>query len=164
MEEQTIKIKPHSLQFLCNELPSLILAVIILAIAGYDDLFPKFAREITLIGLCADLFIILYLLCKYWYMKSMTYIINMEQFTYQHGIFASQKDFIELYRIVDYSEQRTFLQTLTGLKTISIYSGDKTHPRLDIKGVRNDLDLISELRIRVEFQKAKRHIHEITNT
>lgn len=163
MEDKTIEIHPHSGQFICNEFPVLLSALIILAIAGYDGLFPEFARQITLLGLSIDTLILLYLLCRYWHMRSMTYIINSEQFTFQHGIIATQKDFIELYRIVDYSEQRTFLQTLAGLKTISIYSGDKTHPRLDIKGIRNDHDLIAEIRRRVELNKQRRNIHEFTN-
>ena len=50
-----------------------------------------------------------------------------------------------------------------GLKTISIYSGDRTNPRLDMIGVLKSTDIISELRIRVEANKARRNIHEFTN-
>ena len=52
---------------------------------------------------------------------------------------------------------------LFGLKTVSIYSGDKTCPRLDIIGVQGDSDLITMIRERVEYNKKKHNIHEFTN-
>ena len=55
------------------------------------------------------------------------------------------------------------LQMLFGLKTVSIYSGDKTCPRLDIIGVKGDTDLITMIRERVEYNKKKHNIHEFTN-
>lgn len=91
------------------------------------------------------------------------YIITEEQLKYEFGLFSCQRDFIELYRVVDYSEQRSFLQILLGLKTISIFSGDRTNPRLDLIGIRNDFDLIAVIRERVEINKKKRNIHEFTN-
>ena len=94
----------------------------------------------------------------------MVYVIGDEQLKYQKGIFTETKDFIELYRVVDYSEQRSFLQILFGLKTVSIYSGDRTRPRLDMIGIDKDMDLISEIRQRVEYNKTRRNIHEFTNT
>ena len=92
-----------------------------------------------------------------------SYIITEEQLQYEYGILSLQRDFIELYRVVDYSEQRSFLQMLFGLKTVSIYSGDKTCPRLDIIGVLGDSDLITMIRERVEYNKKKHNIHEFTN-
>ena len=103
------------------------------------------------------------LLCRYLYLSRMRYAINEEQLQYEYGIFSVQRDYIELYRVVDYSEQRSFLQMLFGLKTVSIYSGDKTCPRLDIIGVKGDTDLLTMRRERVEYNKKKHNIHEFTN-
>ena len=94
----------------------------------------------------------------------MVYVISDEQLKYEFGIFSTNKDFIELYRVVDYSEQRSFLQILLGLKTVSIYSGDRTRPRLDIIGVPDKMNLINTIRERVEINKKRRNIHEFTNT
>ena len=93
----------------------------------------------------------------------MLFCINAEEVRYEYGIFSLQRDYIELYRVVDYSEQRSFAQMLFGLKTFSIYRGDKTSPRLDVVGVRNHIDLIAIIRERVEYNKKKRNIHEFTN-
>ena len=94
---------------------------------------------------------------------SVAHILYHHQLQYEYGILSLQRDFIELYRVVDYSEQRSFLQMLFGLKTVSIYSGDKTCPRLDIIGVQGDSDLITMIRERVEYNKKKHNIHEFTN-
>ena len=103
------------------------------------------------------------LFCKYLYLSRVRYTINEEQLQYEYGIFSIQRDYIELYRVVDYSEQRSVPQRLFSLKTVSIYSGDKTCPRLDVVGVRNHTDLIKVIRERVEYNKKKRNIHEFTN-
>ena len=86
-----------------------------------------------------------------------------EQIMHEHGIFTTQRDYIELYRVVDYSEHRTFTQMILGLKTVSVFSGDRTSPRLDIIGVFEKDNIIQELRYRVEVNKTRRNIHEFTN-
>ena len=55
------------------------------------------------------------------------------------------------------------MQQLLGLKTVSIYSGDRTCPRLDIIGVPEDQNLIRTIRERVEYNKRMANIHEFTN-
>ena len=50
-----------------------------------------------------------------------------------------------------------------GLKTVSIYSGDRTNPRLDIYGIRERLDVVSAIRERVEYNKQRKGVYEITN-
>ena len=72
-------------------------------------------------------------------------------------------DYIELYRVVDFKENRSFLQQLAGLKTVSVYSGDRNTPRLDIIGVRNSMNLVAHIRERVEYNKQRKGIYEITN-
>ena len=134
--------------------------LLILAVAGYDGLLPDSLFPF-LMAAAALMFV--NLLCRYLYLSRMRYAINEEQLQYEYGIFSVQRNYIELYRVVDYSEQRSFLQMLFGLKTVSIYSGDKTCPRLDVVGVRNQLDLIAAIRERVEYNKKKRNIHEFTN-
>ena len=156
----TIKLRPHGLQFVAGNMGGIVCSVLILALAGYDGLLPKsiFPFAMAAFGLLA-----LNLLCKCVYLLRISYIITEEQLQYEYGILSLQRDFIELYRVVDYSEQRSFLQMLFGLKTVSLYSGDKTCSRLDIIGVRGESDLISTIRERVEYNKKKRNIHEFTN-
>ena len=69
----------------------------------------------------------------------------------------------ELYRIVDFCEQRDIMEQLFGLKTVSIYSGDRTNPKLDIYGVKEKVDVVGIIRERVEYNKQRRGVYEITN-
>lgn len=156
----TIKIRPHGLQFVAGNAGGISCTVLILALARYDGLIPDSIRPFVL---AATALLFLNLLCKCIYLLRIRYSITSEQLQYEYGILSLQRDFIELYRVVDYSEQRCFLQMLLGLKTVSIYSGDKTCPRLDIIGVSSETDLIAMIRERVEYNKKERNIHEFTN-
>ena len=157
----SIRIHPSRIQFAVDDGLTAIGIVALVAIAGYDGFTPKWMIP-YIIGVAIVL--ILYLVYRYLYITRMVYVVTSEQLKYEYGIFSCQKDFVELYRVVDYSEQRSFLQLLLGVKTISIYSGDRTHPRLDLIGIDNKLDLISIIRERVEVNKKRHNIHEFTNT
>jgi uncharacterized membrane protein YdbT with pleckstrin-like domain len=82
---------------------------------------------------------------------------------FEYGVFQRKVDYLELYRIVDFNEHQTFIQQLCGLKTVSIYSGARTTPRLDIIGVKNGCEYVSLIRERVEYNKRRKGIYEITN-
>ena len=81
----------------------------------------------------------------------------------EHGVFTRKSDYLELYRIVDFNEHRTLPQQICGLKSVTIYSGDRSNPKLVITGVKNDLNLVSLIRERVEYNKQRKGIYEITN-
>lgn len=159
-ESKTIRIHPSTAQFVVNDFLIIILAVVILLLVGWDGLLP---RSVTDVLMAADALVVIFLFCRYFYLTRMVYIIGGDQFIHQHGILSTTKDFIELYRIVDYSEHCNFLQMMLGIKTVSIYSGDKTHPRTDLVGIKSNFDVIGELRIRVEESKRQHNIHEFTN-
>ena len=104
-----------------------------------------------------------YLFYQVLYLSRIVYIVTGEQIIYLHGVLMHQTDYMELYRVVDYQQHRSLLQQLTGLKTITIMSGDRNLPSLDIIGVEADEEVVQEIRIRVEYNKQMKHIHEITN-
>ena len=155
-----MRLHPSGLQFYADYWPFVAADAVTFAAAGYDGLANA---KFKLWLLAAALALCLLLIYKYMYVTRMVYVVTDEQLKFQEGIFCETKDFIELYRVVDYSEQRTFVQMLFGLKTVSIYSGDRTHPRLDMIGIPADLDIIADIRQRVETNKTRRNIHEFTN-
>ena len=155
-----IILHPHRLQIVAGNMGSILCLALFFVLAGWDGLLPEALFPFLMTAaaiLLANLF------CKYLYLSRVRYTINEEQLQYEYGIFSIQRDYIELYRVVDYSEQRSFPQRLFGLKTVIIYSGDKTCPRLDVVVIRNQTDLIKVIRERVEYNKKKRNIHEFTN-
>jgi len=70
---------------------------------------------------------------------------------------------MELYRIVDFQEHQSLLQQICGLKTVRILSMDRNTPRLDLIGVRCGNGIVAIIRERVEINKRKKGIYEITN-
>lgn len=142
---RTIFLQPHWLQFIINELPGILLTGGCLIIGGIDAM--PFANWF----LAAAILLSLRLLYAFVYLRRTEYRINGEQLIMEHGVFTRKSDYLELYRIVDFNENRTLPQQICGLKSVTIYSGDRSNPKLVITGVKNDLDLVSLIRERVEY-------------
>jgi len=111
----------------------------------------------------AVIFLGLHLLYEYASLRRKVFIITPETLVYDQGVFYRDSDFIELYRVVDFQEKHSLLQQMLGLKTIIVYSGDRTTPKLLIPGIGQKVDLVSEIRKRVEYNKTRRGVYEITN-
>lgn len=87
-----------------------------------------------------------------------TYTLTDEKFIINSGFFTSAEDEIRLYRIVDVSLKRTFIQKIFKLGTISCDTVDKTCPKLEIiniKDAREVKELISEA---VEAERIKKRV------
>ena len=91
------------------------------------------------------------------------WIIGDETLCTVKGVLSRHTDYIELYRIVDYKESQTLLQRLMGIKTVTVFSTDRSDCMVDIRGVSVDEDVIGHLRDKVEKCKTDKRIYEITN-
>ena len=89
--------------------------------------------------------------------------IGSEQLISRHGVLSRKTDYMEQYRIVDFVEHQSLMQQLCGLKTVRILSMDRNTPRLDLVGIRHNFDVVTLIRERVEYNKRKKGIYEITN-
>jgi uncharacterized membrane protein YdbT with pleckstrin-like domain len=96
------------------------------------------------------------LLCTRW-------IVTGEQIIIKKGVFSKTVNYIELYRVYDYQERKTFIQALFNNTTLYIHSGDKSHPILCMYGLKEDESLIVSIRERVEKQRKIKEIYEFTN-
>lgn len=154
---QVMAIKPHWMQYCIGQLHWIILCAALYAaylLTGF------FLHELMAYLATA---ILIYLLLEMLGMARIEYVITGEQIIYLHGLISHQTDYMELYRVVDYQQHRSLMQQITGLKTITIMSGDRNLPNLDIIGVKEDEDVVQEIRKRVEFNKKLKSIYEITN-
>ena len=154
---EKLAIRPHWMQYCIGELHWMLLAALLMV--AY--LMTSFLFNFILAYFAWA--IIIFLLYRMLYISRIQYIVTDEQIMYLHGILSHQTDYMELYRVVDYQQSRTFMQQLTRLKTITIMSGDRNLPVLNIIGVREDEDLVQEIRRRVEYNKKLKSIYEITN-
>ncbi len=153
----TMVFRPRARQYLANDLIITIVCLAGLAVAGIDGIF------MGNILLWASLAIAVCLVYRFLYLRSMRFVITEEQFIYEHGVFRRTRDFMELYRIVDFREESSFSQQIFGLKTIQIYSGDRSTPRLDMTGMDMSANLIPFIRERVGASRKRNGIYEITN-
>ena len=152
-----VQIRPDWRQLLIDELVSILGALGLLFIGGLDSV-PYHS-----VFFCVALALVFKVYYRYVYLKGMLYTVTGEQLVYEHGVFTRSRDYIELYRIVDFDEKRSFLQLILGLKTIIVHSGDRTLPKLRIIGVREATDVVGCLRERVSYNRKRMNIHEFAN-
>lgn len=154
---RTLTMRPDPLQFLINDLPWIVVCVAGLLYGSMHG---------STFGTCilsVSALMALWLTYRYLFMRRCRFILTSEVLVYDRGVFTRDADFIELYRVVDYREKHTFMQQLFGLKTVVIYSGDRTTPQLFIPGVCREADIIPVIRERVEYNKRNKGVYEITN-
>lgn len=156
-EYRNIVHRPHILEFIAMDLPLLVICVAgwLAVICIYRVINPWTLVFMSLytIGLVLH--------CQY--ITSMKFHIGTEQLMFQRGLFSMHRDYIEMYRIVDYEENRNFLEMLFGLKSITVHACDRTTPNLRIIGVPVELDMIPAIRERVEQSKRSHGVYEIAN-
>ena len=154
---RVITLRPHWGQYIISQGLMFLVSFVLFLVAGHDAITIK--MPFLILGSVT----LLMMLYGCLYLSKLQFIITSEQLIIQHGVFHRSSDYIELYRIVDFSEQRDILEQLFGLKTVSIYSGDRTNPKLDIYGVMEKVDVVGIIRERVEYNKQRRGVYEITN-
>lgn len=145
------------MQFFIDNLSLLLFTTGGFLCAGLDGM--PFRR----VFLCLSAVLSLVSAYRFIYLKRMVYRITAEQLIYEHGVFTRSSEYIELYRVVDFGERSSLLQQLAGLKTVSVHSGDRSAPKLDIIGMDAGEQLVSVIRNRVEYNKRRKGIYEITN-
>ena len=65
--------------------------------------------------------------------------------------------------LLDFHEQQSLLQQIFGLKTVTVLSMDRTTPKLELTGLPKRINIVDIIRERVEFNKQRKGIYEITN-
>lgn len=158
MNDSVIKIiRPDVRQFLINELHLFVLLTAGILCCGLENMpFDGLLKV-------GCLLLALYLGYGCLFLLRSRFTVTGEQLIYERGVLSRRSDFIELYRVVDFKEKRSFLQQLVGLKTVVVYSGDRTHPHLTIPGVNYRVPLVAIIRERVEYNKQRKGVYEITN-
>ena len=140
-----------------DELPAIVLCCTAWVYGGMEGL-PLTALAVPVAALLS-----LALLYRFIYLRRTRYHIGSEQLISRHGVLSRKTDYMEQYRIVDFVEHQSLMQQLCGLKTVRILSMDRNTPRLDLVGIRHNFDVVTLIRERVEYNKRKKGIYEITN-
>lgn len=151
----TITLRPSFLQWVTDKCGWITINII-----GYCLYFDSAIPTVGLILMIAMSLHFLYMLL---YLRLMKFTVTDEQIIYNHGVFNRKSEFIELYRVIDFHEDVSFIQNIFDIKTVTVYSGDRTTPRLRIPGIALGYPLVQTLRERVEYNKRRKGIYEITN-
>ncbi|MBR6402736.1 MAG: PH domain-containing protein [Eubacterium sp.] len=86
------------------------------------------------------------------------YSFDEERLFIKTGAFSIKEDEIRLYRILDLSLKRSFLQRIFGLGTISVDSSDKTMKCFEIKNIKNSKEVKEQLSQLVEEERQRKRI------
>lgn len=159
----TITLRPHLRQYLAEVLPmTLFLGIVLAAVRTMsgDYLPDDFCSQAT-VALCVAS--IAMLAAAYLKMYTHVWSVTADVLASRTGIFVMHKEYMELYRVVDFSESQTFMQKLLGVKSLVVYSTDRSDKALLIFGLPEGCDMVSELRRRVADCKRRNNIYEITN-
>lgn len=151
----TVTVCPSWKQWLLEKLPCALVNI-----AGY---WLCIIFEWPMLILLFLLAMSIYLVYQLLYLKMMRFTFTDEIIVYEHGVFSRRREYIEMYRIIDFQENISLMQYVFNLKTIIIFSGDRTAPTLKVTGVDMYLQLVQDLRQRVEYNKRRKGIYEITN-
>lgn len=156
-----ISIKPDYKEFMAeNTGLSLLFFVSLVAMSLLTSVESSYVQ----IGVSSfSLVLAVVLVVKYVTLTAVVWIVGEGTLCRIRGVFSRYTDYIELYRVVDYSESQTFLQKLWKVKTVSIISTDKTDSTMKMYGVKASFALVRLIRDRVEKCKHEKRIYEITN-
>ncbi len=92
-------------------------------------------------GLFIVLMTSLWLATKIYVLRMIRYEITPQRIEYSRGLFDRKVDNLDMFRIIDMKMRRSFLDCMTGVGTVIIYTTDKTDPEFRFEKIRNPAQL-----------------------
>ena len=86
------------------------------------------------------------------------YKLSINRIFFETGLFNLKEEEVLLYRVRDISVKRSFWQRLFGVGTVCIVSSDKTAPHLDLKNIKNPMQVKEMIFEAVEKAKDARRM------
>lgn len=157
---RTITIRPNHRQLLSETFGFVLL---LCATVGAAPFVARYGTMVNIVDAGMSVLLLGLVVSRYIVLRSIRWEIDGETLCREKGVFVRQKDYIELYRVVDYAETQTLLQRVFNVKTVIVMSTDRTDAQMSIYGVPARLDIVGMIRKRVENCKKEKRIYEITN-
>ncbi len=86
------------------------------------------------------------------------YSYDEERLFVKSGVFSIREDEVRLYRILDISLKRSFIQRIFGMGTIVIDSSDKTMKCFELKNIKQSREAKEQLSQLVEEERQRKRI------
>ena len=153
----TVTLSPHWFQWIIDNLMGILVCGLSFWVFAAAS-FP-YHRYFSIVWVIVSF----YLLYRMIWFARIEYVVTSEQLILLMGVISHSTDYVELYRVIDYQQSQSVLQQMAGLKTVIIYSGDRNNPKVELIGMRVKEDVVSFIRQRVEINKRRKGIYEITN-
>ena len=117
-----------------------------------------FRFRATIIPLSIPFFLIYFY--KALYIKTTKYEISAQQIKHTRGVFSIKTDYLELYRVKDFGEHRSFLMRLLAVMKVTLITSDKSDPIFEMNGIPKS-NITKVLRELVETNRVKKRVFEI---
>jgi membrane protein YdbS with pleckstrin-like domain len=101
---------------------------------------------------------VLLLLIPVLVVKQLRYRISNYRIDYEKGLLGKKIETLELWHVDDIEFQQSFFDRIMGVGKITVFSNDKTTPRLELKGLPNPRPLFESLKQRVIAVKRQRGV------
>ena len=99
-----------------------------------------------------------YRIVKVW---CISYEISSEEIRMSSGILNRRHDFIELYRVKDYTVDNPFLYRFFGLGNLTLLTSDRTSPVFIMKAIPGPEQKYQIIRDLVELNRKAKHVFEV---
>lgn len=86
------------------------------------------------------------------------YSFDEERIFIESGVFSKKEDEVRLYRVLDLSLERSFLQRIFKMGTIKVDSSDKTLKCFELKNIKNPKEVKEQLSELVEEERQRKRI------
>lgn len=86
------------------------------------------------------------------------YSFDEERIFIESGVFTRKEDEVRLYRVLDISLTRSFIQRIFKMGTITIDSSDKTLKCFQMKNIKNPREVKEQLSQLVEEERQRKRI------
>lgn len=93
------------------------------------------------------------------YFKLLKYELYKDRIIIKEGVFSNRFNFLELYRVKDYSVYQSLLMRLFNIMDIQLITSDKTTPILNLRGIPKS-DVFNLIRKNVEEQRRIKGVRE----
>ena len=90
--------------------------------------------------------------------KQFRYRISNYRIDFERGLLGKKIETMELWHVDDIEFQQSFFDRLMGVGNITVFSDDKTTPKLELRGLPNPRPLFESLKQRVIAVKRQRGV------
>ena len=90
--------------------------------------------------------------------KQYRYRISNYRIDFERGLLGKRIETMELWHVDDVEFQQSFFDRIMGVGQITVFSNDKTTPRLELKGLPNPRPLFESLKQRIIAVKRQRGV------